>query len=197
MTDVLRAYLTYSFRPVLLAAAVLLPVFALLHRFLSGGWKRTAAYYAFAVYLSAVWIVCELPDCRNALFAPRLNLVPFAGMAADPAGAVLNVFLFLPFGFALPLFWKRYRDGRRTLFAGFLLSLFIEGMELFSGITDVDDLILNTIGAWIGYFIACVLLLSCPRWNKNAPGEGTAVDRVLLFGSVFLTMFFLVPVLRG
>ena len=191
--DTLRFFLSLALSELLLPAALLLPVFLLLRRLLPGGWGRTAAYYGLAVYLSAVWIVCGLPDCRNALFLPRLNLVPFVRMWASPAEAVLNVLLFVPYGFALPLLWKKFRDGRRTAAAGFFLSLFIELAELFSGITDTDDLILNTLGAWIGYLFACVLLLCSRRVSAVMPGDGGAADRWAVYAAVFLVMFFLSP----
>lgn len=193
--DTLLFFLSFTLPRILLPAALLLPVFLLLHPLLPGGWGRTAAYYGLAVYLAAVWIACGLPDCRNAVFNPRLNLTPFVRMWAAPAEAVLNILLFLPWGFLLPLLYRRFRDGRRAVLAGLALSLFIELMQLFSGHTDVDDVILNTCGAWIGYFIACVLLLGSPRLSKAAPGDGTFADRTLVYLAVFLVMFFAVPLL--
>ena len=193
--DTLVFFLSFTLSRILLPAALLLPVFLLLHPLLPGGWGRTAAYYALALYLAAVWIACGLPDFRSAVFHPRLNLTPFVGMGRAPAEAVLNVLLFVPWGFCLPLLYRRFRDGRRAVLAGLALSLFIELMQLFSGHTDVDDLILNTCGAWIGYFIACVLLLGSPRLSKAAPGDGTFADRTLVYLAVFLVMFFAVPLL--
>ena len=193
--DTLLYLVPYTLSEILLPAALLLPVFFLLRPLLTGGWRRMAAYYGLAVYLCAVWIVCGLPDCRNALFNPRLNLVPFVRMWASPVEAVLNIFLLMPWGFILPLLFKRFRDGRRTILAGLELSLFIELAQLFSGHTDTDDLILNTFGAWIGYLLACVLLLSSPRLSKAAPGDGTLADRAVVYLSVFLVMFFAVPLL--
>ena len=193
--DTLRFFLSFTLSKLLLPAALLLPVILLLRPLLPGGWRRTAAYYGLALYLAAVWIVCGLPDCRHAVFNPRLNLVPFVRMWNVPAEAVLNILLLVPYGFLLPLLYKRFRDGRRMIPAGFALSLFIELAELFSGITDVDDLILNTLGAWAGYFIACVLLLGSPRLSKAAPGDGTFADRAAVYLAVFLVMFFAVPLL--
>ncbi len=60
-----------------------------------------------------------------------------------------NVLLFAPFGVFFPVLWKF--SGAKTLLFGFGISLFIETAQLFlpRG-TDVDDLILNTLGVALG-----------------------------------------------
>lgn len=62
-----------------------------------------------------------------------------------------NTLLFLPWGFFLPLLWRRFR--RLLPVAGMCLGLtcFIEFTQLFIGRTvDVDDLILNFLGSMCG-----------------------------------------------
>ena len=201
MLDTIRFFAAFTLPRLLIPALLLVPALLLLRPLIPGGAGRRAAYFGLAVYLSAVWTVCGLPDVFHAEFRPRLNLVPFVRMWANPAEAVLNILLFVPYGFALPLLWRKFRDGGRTVLAGFFLSLFIELMQLFSGCTDADDVILNTFGAWIGYLLACVLLLCSPKLSDAAPGDGTFADRAALFGIVFAVMFFLAPagvqMLRG
>ncbi len=76
----------------------------------------------------------------NARIATRLNL--------------LNIFMFLPLGFLLPLIWKEHRSFIRTALTGLYFSLLIELCQLFNHrATDVDDLIMNTLGAVIGWGI--------------------------------------------
>lgn len=68
-------------------------------------------------------------------------------------GIILNILLFIPFGYLLPLLWsKADRWWRVTLF-GFFASLIIELLQLITrlGYADVDDLINNTFGALIGW----------------------------------------------
>ena len=195
MLDTIRFFAEFALPRLVVPALLLIPAIFRLP-FFPGGAGRRAAYFGFAVYLSAVWTVCGLPDVFHAEFRPRLNPVPFVRMWANPAEAVLNILLFVPYGFALPLFWKKFRDGVRTVFAGFLLSLFIELMQLFSGHTDADDLILNTFGAWLGYLLACIALLCSPKLSNAAPGDGSFPDRAALFASVFAVMFFLGPMVE-
>lgn len=65
--------------------------------------------------------------------------------------------ILLPMGILLPLLWTKFRKiGRVTLFA-FLFSLGIETLQLLFTLLgnigrafDVDDILLNTLGAFIG-----------------------------------------------
>lgn len=67
---------------------------------------------------------------------------------------VLNILMLVPLGFLLPTIWKQYRDPLKVLLVGFSLSLLIEISQLFNRRnSDVNDLLMNTIGAIIGYFI--------------------------------------------
>lgn len=64
-----------------------------------------------------------------------------------------NVLIFSPIGFFLPLLWQPFRFWK-TVLAGFLVSLFIETVQLFlNRSSDVDDLWLNTVGAVAGFGI--------------------------------------------
>ena len=55
----------------------------------------------------------------------------------------------MPFGFIIPLLWKV--SDKKVIVIGFWSSLFIEICQLFlTRGTDVDDLILNTLGVVFG-----------------------------------------------
>ena len=63
-----------------------------------------------------------------------------------------NTLLFMPIGICLPYIFNL--SYKKTMFFGFCYSLFIELTQmLMPRITDVDDLILNSIGVLIGIFI--------------------------------------------
>lgn len=67
-----------------------------------------------------------------------------------------NIIMFMPIGFFVPLLWNV--PGKRTIFIGFCSSLFVEVSQLFLARgTDVDDLILNTLGVWLGLVLYKVL----------------------------------------
>jgi glycopeptide antibiotics resistance protein len=82
-----------------------------------------------------------------------------------------NVALFVPFGFLLPAAVRTCRRLWVTLVVAAALSVLIETLQalLPSHTTDVDDVILNTTGAALGY-----LLFSMIAWTvrqRTAPEE--------------------------
>lgn len=91
-------------------------------------------------------------------------------------GMILNIVMFLPFGSFLPIYFKHFRKMQITVLAGFLMSLSIEIMQLFTlRATDIDDLIMNTIGALAGYGISKIIL------GKNHNYEREDKDQMKLF----------------
>ena len=64
-----------------------------------------------------------------------------------------NVLAFVPFGMILPMLTPKCRNFFHIVLLGFDFSLFVETIQLISkvGSFDVDDLILNTLGAALGY----------------------------------------------
>ncbi len=95
----------------------------------------------------------------------EVNLVPGHTILAaltepdDPSDVffvVGNVAMFVPLGWLVALLVRRFRV-LKAVVAGFLLSTSIEVTQLFVGrVSDVDDVILNTLGALLG---ACLSLL--------------------------------------
>lgn len=64
-----------------------------------------------------------------------------------------NIGVFIPFGFSLPILFG-WRFGRTVLsFALFITVLEVLQMVTRRGSLDVDDIILNTLGAAVGYGI--------------------------------------------
>lgn len=76
------------------------------------------------------------------------------------ANVLLNIAMFMPLGFLLPLLGKKFRKWYISIPAGFCASLVIELLQLAigQGICDVDDLFCNTLGAVIGYFLIMTIL---------------------------------------
>ena len=76
---------------------------------------------------------------------------------------IANVGIFIPVGFFTALLWRRPRWWR-SLFAGFLTSGFIELVQFFIGrSSDIDDIILNTAGAFVGFWVFAVVNALFPR----------------------------------
>lgn len=104
----------------------------------------------FGYYLMGMLTVTGIRQFKA--FSPRLFLVPFLDMIVGPEQTILNVVLFVPLGFFLPLLYQGSRSLRRTAGTGFLFSLSIELIQMFDmGTTDINDLITNTAGCCLGY----------------------------------------------
>lgn len=89
-------------------------------------------------------------------FPPNVNLVPFAHRRYAYTGWQVNLFgniaMFIPVGIVWPICFKGLDSIGKTVVAGAAFSLLIELSQLFlyERTTDVDDLLMNTLGVLIG-----------------------------------------------
>ena len=118
----------------------------------------------FAPWLTVVWVlsVVFLAFVMRAPYvAPRVVMDPFHALklalknesVGFLEGAVLNILLFVPFGYLLPLLWHRVDRWWKLLLCGLFVSLLIELLQLVTlrGMFDLDDLMNNTVGALLGW----------------------------------------------
>ena len=77
-----------------------------------------------------------------------------------------NIIAFLPWGILFPLTSEKARSLRVTILGAFLLSTAIELMQLIfkCGLCEIDDILNNTLGAFIGYGIIVVI---GRKWKEN------------------------------
>ena len=95
------------------------------------------------------------------IFPPRINLVPFVHMNdyAIKREAILNFVgntaMFIPVGIVYPYVYKELNTHKKVIAAGVGFAFGIEILQLFffDRVTDIDDLILNSLGYLIGYGI--------------------------------------------
>ena len=184
-------FLLYSLVDVLSAAVVAVPLVWLFQRFRGErGWTRYVLSGLFVLYLCEMFDVVGIPAIQYIRWEPNISLIPFS----DETGwlgvqRVLNAVMFAPFGFLLPVLWCKCRKWKVTVLAGFLLSLTIEVLQMFCfRATDVDDLLMNTLGAGFGYFAAWLFFHN--KWGREpAPGTFKVSD------SLSLTVSILIPLL--
>ena len=115
------------------------------------------------------------------------NLVPFIGSAFIPA--LLNFLLFLPYGFFLPLvFPSRKWTWKKLLCITAGTSLCIEVLQLFGGrYAEIDDVLLNTLGALSGYFIyICMVLFRKNRKKAVLYFVSLATTLAVCFYGIYL-----------
>lgn len=100
----------------------------------------------------------------------ELNLLPLVGLRQDDLQtSLLNILLFVPFGFGLP-FISPF-GATKTVLVGMCFSIAIELLQWLSGriagtwfrITDINDVIFNTLGAAIGYLLFVGFVRVCRR----------------------------------
>lgn len=111
-----------------------------------------ATAFVFCYYLIGILTMTGIGKLKS--FQPGIVLMPFLDMISGPIDTMLNIILFVPLGFFLPLLYKKYSHISSVALTGFLFSLSIEIVQMFGrGSTDINDLITNTAGACLGYFI--------------------------------------------
>jgi glycopeptide antibiotics resistance protein len=141
--------------------------------------RRELLLLLFVVYVASVAsiTIVPLPEFeRDHFSSPHINLIPLGttikGIANtftdnQPMVVLINVatnffgnlIMFMPLGFMLPLLNEKYINQKKIFKTAALCSLSIETIQLLSmsfGIyryVDIDDIILNTAGAVVGYGI--------------------------------------------
>ena len=144
---------------------------------------------AFLLYIAAlIYFLFFSESYGRTGFAEReyhYNVVPFQeikrfwiyrkqlGAFAVVTNLLGNVAGFVPFGFILPLIARRVRGFFLITLSGFALSLTVEVIQLITkvGCFDVDDMILNTLGAAIGYILFAVCHLIDDEARRRKHGE--------------------------
>jgi glycopeptide antibiotics resistance protein len=140
--------------------------------------KEELLYFSFYIYLVCIFTVTVVPVPITARDIPEnkvMNFIPvvhtakvfFTTLSPERRfmrwhvieNIVGNVLLFMPLGMFLPFIVRKMNSVGGIALAGFALSYCIESVQLVSRIfgnyrtVDIDDIILNTAGAVIGFII--------------------------------------------
>jgi glycopeptide antibiotics resistance protein len=87
----------------------------------------------------------------------QIHLYPFHNLQYDLPFILLNIIMTIPLGFLLPTIWPEFRKLSKVAFTGFCLSMTIELSQLLNNRgTSVEDLLMNTLGAIIGYLLFAI-----------------------------------------
>ena len=130
-------------------------------------WKRERLHILMYINLLVIIYFTFSPLLLDPdeIFNCRINLIPFVYLLdyENEAHMIFNVFgnilMFVPTGILLPVLYKRLDKYYKVIGTGFLISLAIEILQLpFADRTsDVDDLIMNTLGVAIGYVLYMIV----------------------------------------
>lgn len=150
--------------------------------------------YLLTIYFLVILPLPSIEEVRE-MTTPIMNLVPFSFVVdfiketplvlSDPSTYILalkhssvyvvvfNIFMTIPFGMYLRYYYKC--SFKKTILLSFLLSLFFEITQLTGlyfiyprayRLFDVDDLILNTLGGGVGYFVVALISKYLPSREK-------------------------------
>lgn len=174
------------------ASVIIVPIMLILYKLRFHNVSQTVVYTLFALYLAGVYALVGLPTVNYVRFEPNIYLIPLWGIQNDLKNSVLNVILFLPLGFVLPILCSDFRSIKRSMLTGGLLSILIELLQMFTfRATDINDVLTNTLGTLLGY------LLYTAAFRGRVKASGSRADTVLTVLISFNTMFFLQPFLSA
>lgn len=153
------------------------------------------AVFLFCYYLFGILTVTGIGYTSTISFRPNISLIPFIGMITGPIDTILNIVLFVPFGFFLPLLYKEYYHIKAVVLTGFLFSLSVEIVQMFDwGSTDINDLITNTAGVCLGYLLYYLLSKVLPKNLKKQFQVESVHNRMEVFLFVIYTFAVMVTV---
>lgn len=113
----------------------------------SNGWMANLTFLEYMKYSSNFVPFKTISTYINAIFSGNMNLdIPLKNLFG-------NLLMFLPMGIYLPYFIKRLKRISSFSVTFMIILLVIEITQSISrrGSFDIDDFILNTIGALIGF----------------------------------------------
>ena len=120
----------------------------------------------------------------NGIFS--YNLIPFTGSSIIPV--LLNFILFVPYGFLLPFVFSSCKwNWRWIVIIGGLTSFVIEILQMFGGrYAEIDDLLINTFGAFSGYIVyVCIHELKINRKKAAAYFLSLCIAFAIIFMGIY------------
>ncbi len=129
---------------------------------------REAALCLFWMFCGGMAVLTLTPRWLDMPFRlGTINLTLFRTFRQNKIILLGNIVMFVPFGLFPALLWRGW-TWRRALLAGAGITAFIECTQLLVGRAfDVDDLLLNTLGAFLGWLLWRLLRQICPRLTER------------------------------
>lgn len=126
----------------------------------------------FIIYILCLYYILMGQDGTSGV-----NLIPFKEMFRYSFGSykfmkniVGNILLFIPFGF-FASYYLNNRKASLILIVSLIVSGLTEGLQYYAGrVFDIDDIILNVFGGFIGYLLYVGLMAikgKLPKFMKS------------------------------
>ncbi|MCD7730170.1 MAG: VanZ family protein [Oscillospiraceae bacterium] len=153
---------------------------------------RFLRFFLAVIFIAYIILLLYLTMCKNVVLVKfrerEVSLIPFratVGVIRYMAPLRIieniggNILLFVPFGFIPPII---SRLKKRIILYGAIFSIAIETAQfIFAlGLTDIDDVIYNTLGTAIGFLAAHLLKL---KIGRELSVLKTAAAAVLICGA--------------
>lgn len=140
-------------------------------------------FFVYVIFVAAITIIPTRMSRFRSPASTDINLIPFANtlkcLLPGAAGKETiffcwqnmtgNILLFVPLGFLLPLISGTLVSRKRVLIVACALSSSIETIQLLSRLAgsfrsvDVDDVLLNTLGAGVGFALFVLVKYALDR----------------------------------
>ena len=124
-----------------------------------GWWIALWVYTVFILYITVLGRY-SFEDFRSRLMPFESYRAFFAtGSMSELRGIILNIILFVPFGFLTALCFQDKKPVMNALFAGLILTVSIEILQFLTrtGTLETDDVMHNMLGTVLGVLIWYVL----------------------------------------
>ena len=171
--------------------------------------KRTSLYNTGIILLSVVMViifsltgVSPISGFNIEIRIDEISFIPFRGIIEMLQGGLTlhtfvniigNIIMFMPMGFLLPLLFSNLDSLKKTVAVGFGTSLLIEFTQLFLiRATDIDDLILNTLGTMLGYLVFLTFKKLLSRLTGKFSIESIGIENKLMLWSCILVPYMVI-----
>jgi len=131
-------------------------------------WFHRCTSLIFGLYLTFIFSITISPVFGFHIIPTfnQINIKPFDVLETihiNPTNFYGNIIVFMPIGFLAVFLSKKCNKLFFTAFLGMSISLLIEFIQLFEHRgTDIDDIMLNTLGTVLGYIVAKIFLFVLP-----------------------------------
>ena len=175
-----REYFLLGLFSVSIGISIFLTIYFLIYKKIMKGTKKLKASKILLWSIFLIYTVIVLGATfihRTPVMYENINLHIFSSYIKvwnrfsllELRNIIFNILMFLPFGFVLPLLFKKCEKFYITYFLGLCMTISIEVLQLISkrGIFEIDDIINNTLGCMIGYGVVMIFLLFSKRNKKS------------------------------
>ena len=183
-------FFSTGIQPILLYPSLLISGFLIVTALFSNRNKGKIIFVLYILLIEYLFVViCSTIICRPIIISgfEKIQLSLFwtyrAIFAHTPGVSVwdivLNVVLFLPFGFIVKLLFPSLSLGKMLLIAvSFSLCIETNQYVFEKGIAQIDDVMHNAIGAMIGWWLARIIVLIIERvGTRTALHKKSIIDK--------------------